>query len=274
MIFAIIGGDERQIYLADRLKNEKHTVRMCGFEKHNRHIACVSAGDALFGADCVILPIPTSRDGDRVWTPLGNEKILLEDLRRAADKKTLFLSAGKRVGTAREADYSACEDFAVYNAALTAEGAMEIAIRQTDTSLWGANCLIVGFGRIGKLLALKLAPFGCKISVTERRPETRAWIEVLGFTAVNINRIAEYAADYDIIFNTVPEPVIKNDFLEKLKKSCLLMELASKPFGFEAEAAEKLHLRILKASGLPGATAPQTAADIIYNTVNRITKEM
>ncbi len=274
MVFAIIGGDERLVYLSKRLINDGHTVRMCGFERHKSHIACVTAGDALFGADCVILPLPTTKDGITVWTPLGNEEIILDDLRRAANRKTLFLTANHTLGTPRECDYFAREELTVYNAAITAEGAVAAAINNTEQTLLGAKCLITGFGRIGKLLSHRLSTFGCDISITSRRPETHSWIESLGFRAVDVGEIERQADLYDIIFNTVPQHIITGAVLKKLKRGCVLIELASAPFGVDFEEAEEQGIKVIRASGLPAKTAPRSAADIIYNTVNNILKEM
>ena len=115
MVFAIIGGDERQIYLRQRLLGDGHTVRMCGFERFGGHVSCLKVGDALFGADCVILPIPSTKDGKTVWTPFGNEEILLRDLPKATGKRTLFLTALCSLGANRECDYFAREELTVLN---------------------------------------------------------------------------------------------------------------------------------------------------------------
>ena len=98
MIFSIIGGDERMVYLRDMLKSAGHTVRMCGFEKHAGHIPCVSLGDAVFSANCIVLPVPTSKDGKTVFAPLCESDILLKDIVSAADRKTVFFTAGTRIG--------------------------------------------------------------------------------------------------------------------------------------------------------------------------------
>ncbi len=273
MVFAIIGGDERQIYLAKMLKNARHTVRMCGFERHESHTPCLSVGDALFGADCVILPIPSTKDGKTVWTPLGNEEILLHDLISAAGKKTLFLTACHTLGVKRECDYFAREDLTIQNALITAEGAVGAAIDETDSTLWGSKVLVTGFGRIGKFLCDRLAPFGCDITATSRRSETDALIRASGYKCISSTEIERHADLYDIIFNTVPQPVLTLSVLQKLKRDCVIIELASPPFGVDFEAANELGTRIIRASGLPAKTAPKTAAEIIYNTINNILNE-
>ena len=53
-------------------------------------------------------------------------------------------------------DYYRREELAVGNAIPTAEGAVGIAIREYPGTINGAKCLITGFGRIGKNLAIIL----------------------------------------------------------------------------------------------------------------------
>jgi len=45
------------------------------------------------------------------------------------------------------------EEMAVLNAIPTAEGAIQIAMEEMPITLHGSNALILGFGRIGKILA-------------------------------------------------------------------------------------------------------------------------
>ncbi len=273
MTFAIIGGDERQIYLYRRLRADGHTVRLCGFEKNGGHIPCVSVADALFGAHCIILPLPSSKDGKTVWMPLSDSEVYLSDITAAASSKALFLTAGLKLGTARECDYFAREELTVLNAALTAEGAISQALCNTPFSLMGARCLVIGFGRIGKLLCHRLAPFGCSITASSRREEVLSWIDAYGYCRLHTTEVGEHLGDFDIIFNTVPHPLLNEDELKRVKPGAIIIELASPPYGVDLDAAKRLGVNTLLASGLPAKTAPQTAADIIYDTVNNILKE-
>ncbi len=273
MTFAIIGGDERQIYLYRKLRADRHTVRICGFEKHNGHIPCVSAADALFGAHCVILPLPSSKDGKTVWMPLSDKEVFLSDITAAANSKALLLTAGLSLGTARECDYFAREEMTVLNAALTAEGAIAQALCNTPFSLLRSRCLIIGFGRIGKLLCHRLEPFGCHITASSRREEVLSWIDTYGYCRLHTAEVGAHLGDFDIIFNTVPHPLLSENELKRVKPGAIIIELASPPYGVDLEAAKRLGINTLLASGLPAKTAPQTAADIIYDTINNILKE-
>lgn len=61
------------------------------------------------------------------------------------------------------------EELAVLNTIATAEGAIEIAIANTNKILHGSNVLVLGFGRIGKVLARKLAGLSTKVTCAARK---------------------------------------------------------------------------------------------------------
>jgi len=273
MVFSVIGGDERMIFLADKLRECGHKVRMCGFERHPRHIPCVSAGDALFGAEYVILPIPSTKDGITVWMPYGENEVHLSDMAGAAGGKTVFFTAGVTLGARREFDYFAREELAVLNAVPTVEGAIGTALSSTPHTLWRSRCLSVGFGRIGKLLCHRLSSFGCSVAASSRRAEVQSWIEAYGYEHVASSMLSKRAAEYDIIFNTVPSQLLTEEVLKTLRPETLIIELASPPYGVDFEAAKRLGINAVLASGLPAKTAPKTAADIIFDTISNILSE-
>lgn len=273
MIFSIIGGDERMVYLSNLLLQAGHTVRMCAFEKHKGHIPCVSVGDAVFGAHCIVLPVPTTKDGKTVFTPLGKSEILLSDMVSAADKKTVFLTAGTKIGAEHEYDYLAREEFSLLNAVPTVEGAISAAVQNTDFTIWNSRCLVIGYGRIGKLLCHRLSSFGCSITTTYRKPEVLSLIDANGINAVHINELEKNISDFDIIFNTIPYVLLGENELKKVKSDAVIIELASPPYGIDFSAAGNFGIKVITASGLPAKTAPKTAAKIIFDTANNILKE-
>ena len=69
------------------------------------------------------------------------------------------------------------EELAVLNSIPTAEGAIKIAIEESQITLHNSNCLILGFGRIGKLLAKMLNGIGAKVYCEARKEEDYSWIE-------------------------------------------------------------------------------------------------
>ena len=73
----------------------------------------------------------------------------------------------------------------------TAEGTIQVAIENTNRILHGSEVLILGFGRIGKVLARKLAGLSVKVTCAARKDEDLAWIEAYGHKSLNINNLGE-----------------------------------------------------------------------------------
>ena len=67
-------------------------------------------------------------------------------------------------------DYFLREELTVANAAATAEAAIQVAMEHLDRTLLGMDCLVVGFGRIGKLLSSRLHGLGGRVTATARKP--------------------------------------------------------------------------------------------------------
>ena len=156
-------------------------------------------------------------------------------------------------------DYYASEAVQVLNAAITAEGAIGEAIRVSDRTLWDSDALILGFGRIGRALASRLRGLGCRVTVYARRAESRALASAEGCRTLDE---PGNGRGFDFLFNTVPEPI-----LAAAPPGAVCLELASKPGGFRDPRG------VLPCPGLPGKTAPLTAARVLKASIDRILKE-
>lgn len=165
------------------------------------------------------------------------------------------------------------EDFAILNAAITAEAAVMLAVQNTKFSIFGSNILICGFGRIGKLLANRLSVFGCGITCSMRKASDAAFCSSLGYNFVFTDKIHEVADKFNIIFNTIPHTVIDEMVICKLKHNAVIIELASKPGGICKELAEKHGISVIDGGSLPGRFSPYTAGEIYGITIENILKE-
>jgi dipicolinate synthase subunit A len=182
-----------------------------------------------------------------------------------------FLHNGQILVTGE--DFLEREDFLIFNAIPTAEGALELAISETPVTLYGCNALVIGFGRIGKLLCSRLAAFGAHVTAAARKIEDFSWIDALGYRSVNTLKLDGALHACDVIFNTVPNLVLTSARLRELKPSCAIIDLASAPGGTDFKAAEKLGLRCRWALSLPGQCAPESAARTMRLTLERILVE-
>jgi dipicolinate synthase subunit A len=172
------------------------------------------------------------------------------------------------------ADYFAREELAVKNAVPTAEGAIQIAMEELPTTLQDTRVLVIGFGRLGKMLAQRLRGLGAQVTVSARSYADLAWIEALGFQAERTDELEGWLCNYGLIINTVPALVLGEAALEDVSPDCLLLDLASRPGGIDREAAAALGLKVIWALSLPGKVAPATSGRIIRDTVYHILQEV
>ena len=170
-------------------------------------------------------------------------------------------------------DYFAREELTIRNAIPTAEGCIGILLRESTRTLWGANILLLGFGPVGRALAVRLAALGARVTVAARRPVQRAMAEELGLRAVPLTELATVAAAFDTVVNTIPAPVLTAQVLAALPKKSLIVDLASKPGGTDFAAARRLGHTALHALSLPTVWAPETAGEALARTVQAILQE-
>ena len=71
----------------------------------------------------------------------------------------------------------------------------------------------------------------------------------------------------------MPALLFDAGLLCQLRKDCFLLDLASAPGGVDLDAARELHCRVGTAPGLPGRTAPRTAAAAIRDSIYHILEE-
>lgn len=280
----IAGGDLRFATLADKLADD-FIVYAIGFDKNITLSEKVHLTDRLADmnvrADYIILPLPVSADGITVSTPYSGKSISIESLipvlkengiifggMISDDIKKIFEEKGIAF-----ADYAKREEFAVLNAVATAEGAIQFAMEELATTLSGRKILILGAGRIAKVLIDMLKGFHTEITVAARKYSDLAWARVYGCNAVHISNSDGAVKSCDIIFNTVPAVILDEKKLELIDKNSLVIDLASKPGGVDFDTAGRLGVKAIWLLSLPGKVAPVTSGEIIAETVKNILSE-
>jgi len=281
--FAVLGGDERSVLLCSLLWRDGHKVHSFALEKAELPGEIPKAGclqSCVYGADCVVLPTPAEKAG-RLNAPFASEPLGMEELLAVLWPGQL-VAGGKlspefclaAIGQGLQlADVMQRRGFTVGNAALTAEGAIEKLMSASRRSLWNSRVLVTGWGRIAKLLALRLSALGAVVTVAARKEGDRAMAQALGLAALDFPVPAEALPGFDFIVNTVPAQVLGAEALAHIRQDALLLELASPPGGFDAAQAEGLGLRAIAAPGLPGRCAPYTAAELLREAIYAAIRE-
>lgn len=275
---AVVGGDMRQVYLARLLSEDGNTVMTCGLERGDAPFA--DSALEIHNAELVILPIPVFRGGE-FNCPLSEKAWSADDLfSQLHCKQTLLGGMTSSIPLSVKEkypvdiiDYYSREEVQIENAVPTAEGAIMRAIMETNISLQECNCLVVGYGRIGKILSHRLRAIEAAVTVAARKISDRAWSEAYGYRSIEILQLREMVHEFDVIFNTVPTMLFDKTTLDAVKSDCLLVELASHPGGFDLKTVKENNLRVIDANGLPGKISPVSAARTIKKAIYQIMQE-
>ncbi len=273
MNIVVAGGDLRQVYAANELNRAGHEVSVLGFDEGLPFDVDIEECEELSKARLIVLPLGIKKE-EFLNTPLSEKKISFEKFldqlpkgcaisggNMSEEEKQLLQSRGFAVS-----DYFKVEELTAANAVLTAEAALQIAMTE-PISLWGSSCLILGYGRIGRALTKLLVSFGAEVTVMARDAGQRFWADWEGTKSIRHEQLSSVIAKQNFIFNTVPNLLLKEDELSLTSEDVLLIELASKPYGIDREAVEKLGRQYILASGLPGKHSPKTAGKLIAKTV-------
>ena len=271
----------RSVYLSELLKKEYHRVEMYGFEKKQPDTKNKNLSLMISDTNIIICGIPLESAGGLVNMPFSTEALPVNALIEMMPSEVFFVAGKIEKELRRQLDDRGIkyidlldrEEKAVQNAIPASEGAVDQIINAIPATLHNSRILILGFGRIGKVLSKILHGFGAEVWVAARKYSDLSWIEVYGYKPVHIKDLESYVTDMDVIVNTIPLKILTADILNKIHLDCYLLDLASKPGGIDFEHAEKLGFKVDWALSIPGKIAPLTAAEIIKRTIDNVFQE-
>ncbi len=255
-----LGTDKRSTYLNELYERE---------EKENNNIQVVNI---LEEADVVITPIPFSKDRVHIT---GESIQVLDLINKCKDKLVIggAMSAFKSEFEAlnvKRVDLMVEDSLALLNAIPTAEGAIMKAMEYTDKVLHKSNVLVLGFGRVGKVLAHKLKGLDANVYCEARNKKDLAHINALGYNEVELKNMNSVLNKMDIIFSTVPNLMLKEDEIKLLNKECVIIDLASAPGSVDYMACKKHGINAYLELALPAKVAYKTAAEYLKKEIDKI----
>ena len=276
--YSIIGGDLRIVKLYRMLKNEGNSVKTYALdnsEEVNKSDKYETLEDALKNSEIIISALPFSKDGYYINAPYSDKKIMVEELFSKADSQKIFAGLIKEEILCEHKnlkiyDLMKDESLTIMNAVSTVEGAIQIAMEETKKTIHNSKILILGFGRIGKILAKNLKALGAEVTCEARKSSDIAWIKAYNYNPLELEKLDQNIEDYEIIFNTVPSLILDRNLIKKIKKDSLIIDLASAPGGVNIDECNNSGIKCIWARGLPGKVAPVTSAENIKNVIYRI----
>ncbi|RXT15169.1 dipicolinate synthase subunit DpsA [Ammoniphilus sp. CFH 90114] len=281
-----IGGDARQLEVIKKFIELDASVTLIGFDNLESNFIGATKKelslDVLQETDALILPIVGTDDEGVVESIFCSKPVQLTDKHFEVMNKNMVIYTGMAKPFLR--DHSQAyqlqlveildrDDVAIYNSIPTVEGALMMAIQNTDITIHGSTCIVLGLGRVGISMARALHALGAHVRVGARKPEHLARIYEMGLSPFELDDLAEQVDDVDIVYNTIPKMVVTPQIIARMPHHTLIIDLASKPGGVDFRYAEKRGIKALLAPGLPGIVAPKTAGQIIAKTLSRLVSE-
>ncbi len=272
--FAIIGGDRRLTCLAQEL-SQSFPVVCCGTSEPLGSFRSVPALlDTIQTCSVLIFPMPFSKDG---FTVSGTEIPIGEIIDKIPAGK-IHIFGGKLPDRFKTrcmelgipyTDWMDSELVSLPNAVLTAEGAILEALQRTPNSLAYTNAAVLGYGRCGKALAVRLKNLCLQTTVFARNPVQRLEAEMAGIQAEPLENLAEKAAQFGLLFNTVPAMVLGKAECSRLSPGTSLLDLASGDIGehMDVETIRSANANAALCPGLPGKYFPKAAGHILAQAV-------
>ena len=280
----VLGGDSRQLYMSGYLNERGYDVGIyaCEHGKYPAGVKSLESLDEAMKAEIIALPLPVSKNGNILNTPLSSTEIRLKEITdRINDRHIILYGMGStgfsKIVQARAfyaCDYFNIEALIYKNAMLTSEGIISIVLDKLPITVFGMKAAITGYGRIGAFTAEKLKHLGADVTVFARDEIQRIKAQLAGMNSLDISAVSDFSGNFDIIINTVPHQVIDRSTVGSSKKACVFIEAASAPYGIDSDACALFGRTLIKAFSLPGKTAPGSAGIIIGETIDKILREV
>lgn len=282
---AVIGGDDREIYLIPELQRQGAYIIGLGLEKsplgHSIEHA-QSFREVMQKADALIFPMFGTDERGLVKAKYANSPIVLNK----EVLESIPLGVPLFIGWARPALKAAAEkmnielveianrdDVAILNSIPSAEGAIQMAMEATNITIHGSESFVLGLGRCGLTLVHVLKGMGARVTGVARKPEDLARAVEMGIRAVDFLSLEKEIGRAEIVFNTVPALILDRNILEKMSREAVIIDIASIPGGTDFEYAQMLGIKAQLAPGLPGIVAPKTAGKILAKVYPKIILE-
>jgi dipicolinate synthase subunit A len=284
--FIFIGGDARQLEVIKSFIKMRANITLIGFDNLQTPLSGTMQKEfepgILARADVVVLPVIGTDDKGEVSSIFTTKTLILteEHIKALPGHATIF------TGLARPYLKKLCnkyhipcvelmqrDDVAIYNSIPTVEGAIMMAIQNTDITIHNSNTLVLGLGRVGITLARTLQAIGAQVKLGISHSADYARAFEMGVTPFYLHELEDYVEEAELIFNTIPAQVLTATVLARVRHDAVMIDIASKPGGIDYHYAEKRGLKAILCPSLPGIVAPKMAGRIIASTIRQLMME-
>lgn len=269
--FLLLGGDLRQLYLSRILTQNGFSVTV----HYDKEDSSFSIDKAIKSSKIILCPIPFTKDKLNLFSVhkmddlgIGNLLSLLtpdhilfggaipDDVKQYAKENQIKCF-----------DYMDMEEITVKNTIATAEGAIAEALIESPGCLHKSRCLVTGFGKCARTLALKLKGLDASVTITDRKDTQLTLASSMGFDTVALSDLSQTIGEYSFIFNTIPALVLNEDLIRLTKPEVTIIDIASAPGGVDFDFCKTQNIRAKLCPGLPGIYAPETSGEILFEAI-------
>jgi dipicolinate synthase subunit A len=282
---AVLGGDLRMLEHM-RLAREagakvQHYGSVPGAEEAAGAPQAASLKDAVRGARIISCPIPGVGDDDAIYAKFSAERLKLTSdvLMGAAPGALLFtcwstpqIDEWARGTPVKIIAYGDDDALSILHAVPTAEGAIRVAIENTDDTLLGMNVLCVGLGRVGISVAQAFEGLKARVTLAARNPAqlARAW--AMNLEPLELRDLAGRIGEFPLIVSSSSGKVIDKTLIERTRADVVIIDLCSPPGSVDFEAGKALGRKVVWARGQAGR-APRRAGHDEWQVLMRIVRE-
>jgi len=217
---AVIGGDDRELYLIPELQKQGAYIVGVGFENASPIPGmklAPSLQDVVGQVDALLFPMFGTDERGVVKAKYSAQPIVLnKEVLQAIPARVPLI-----IGWARPALKSVAEklgillvetitlnEITILNSIPSAEGAIQMAMEATTITIHGSESFVLGLGRTGWTLARMLKGIGAHVTGVARKPSDLARADEMGFQAVHLADLEDKIGRAEIIFNTVPHLIL------------------------------------------------------------------
>ncbi|OPX86245.1 MAG: Dipicolinate synthase subunit A [Pelotomaculum sp. PtaB.Bin104] len=282
---AVTGGDARFPVLVKELIAAGARVNVLGLPVTTDDKGVTLYQDiegCLAGVQAVVLPILGIDDKGLLHCVLSEQTYMLTEETMAQLPKGTHIFAGlaspllKQMTSRLELrliELMKLDEVAILNSIPSAEGVVQMAMELLPVTIHGSSAVVLGFGRTGRTLARLLGAMGARTRVVARKPADLARVTEMGLIPVALENMPDCLGDADVIYNTIPAPVLTEEVLAKVSTETIIIDLASDPGGTDFPAAARLGIKAVLTPSLPGRVAPIKAGQILAQPVIRLLAE-
>ncbi len=284
-VVAVVGGDLRMLEHMREARAAGATVQhygsVPGAEQAAGRPQAASLADAVRGASIISCPIPGVGADASLFAKYTDEKLFMtpDVLKGAAPGALMFtyrdtpqLIEWARGTPVEVIGYGEDDELCILHAIPTAEGAIKVAIENTDETLLGMSVLCFGLGRVGMSVAQAFEAMKAKVSIAARNPAQLARALSMGMEPIHLSELGKHIDRFSLLVSSSSGPVVTRELIAKTRPDVLIMDLCSPPGSVDFAAAKELNRRVVWARAQAGS-APRSAGQHEWQVLMRVVRE-